>query len=227
MHQSHSRISLWILLGLAAFHCEASAEQVRKETAPDKAKIGTCVAVDEDSPEALSGEACAVNVRPNRHDGDETSSARHEILAAGASEAEAIKPMTMEQLRKAVGDLNTSDDALVACEGSSLSITGEVNRTQNLVITTFDVKSIRTDPTKKDNGAARVILELCPVAAGHVRAAKRFSDFIYYGDNVPLVNQRVAINAAGEIHVERDSVERAELEVELFRRTCMSECSDN
>jgi hypothetical protein len=177
-----------------------------------------CEAVSADAQD-VSSDACAVNLPPERNEQDAPG-----IEMAAASD-DPGQPRSMKELQQALRDLNKlGDDTMAPCDGGDLSIRGEIDNLRNLIVTPMDIGTIRA-VAGDERPHGRVIIQLCPAAAENVRKARLLSAFHFYRESIPMTDGKIAINADGEISIDRPTLKQAEIEAELMRRSCVVECS--
>jgi hypothetical protein len=224
MTQFQPRFALACALSSALFFSAAQAKRPKAAANTSTEDVTVCVASDASSGD-VPDDACAVNLPPDRT-GDDTPA----IIMDGVSDDsdDIKKPRPTKELQQALRELDKlGDDEPVPCDGGDLSIIGVVDDVQNLIVNPMDIASIRAEPGENDNGRkqGRVIIQLCPSTAKNVREARSVETFMFSGESVPLIDGKIAINAAGEISIDRETLERAKVEAELLRRTCLVQCS--
>jgi hypothetical protein len=224
MTEFQLRFALICVLSSALFFNVSQAKRPKAVANASSEDAAVCVALDASSVDVPS-DVCAVNLSPDR-----TGNAAPGIVMEGVSDnADDIeKPRSIKELQQALRELDKlDDDASVPCDGGDLSIFGEVDDYQNLIVNAMDVASIRAEAGEGDKGRkhGRVIIQLCPTTAKRVREVRSIEKFRFSGESIPLVDGKIAISAAGEISIDRDTLERAKIEAELLRRTCLVQCS--
>ncbi len=224
MTQFQHRFALACALACLFIHSATHARKPKlgadATPATDVASEGAavCEAVSADAHD-ISSDACAVNMLPNRN-GEDAPTVGMDIASDDAEH-----PRSMKALRQALRDLNNlGDDANSPCDGSDLSILGEVDNLENLVVNPMDIATIRA-VAGDERPRGRVIIQLCPVTAEKVRKARLVSKFYFYRESIPVADGKIAINADGEIMIDRPTLEQADIEAELTRRTCNVQCA--
>ncbi len=224
MTQFRLGFALVCMLSGAFFFSGAQAKRLKAVASAPAEDAAVCVASDASSGDVPS-DACAVNLPPDKT-GNDTPTI---VIDSVSDDSDDIgKPISMKELQQALRELNKlGDDTIAPCDGGNLSIRGEVNHLQNLIVNAMDVASITAESGEDDNGRklGRVIIQLCPIIANNVRDARSIRNFRFFGEAVPLADGNIAINAAGEISIDRETLERAKIEAELLRRTCLVQCS--
>lgn len=224
MTQFQLRFALVSVLSTALFFSAAQAKRPKAAANASTEDVTACVASDASSGD-VSSDACAVNLPPDRT-GDDAPTIVMDGVSDDSDDVE--KPRSTRELQQALRELDKlGDDAPVPCDGGDLSIIGEVDDVQNLIVSPMDIASIRAEPGENGNGRkhGRVIIQLCPATAKKVREARSVEKFRFSGEAVPFADGKIAINAAGEISIDRETLERAKVEAELLRRTCLVQCS--
>jgi hypothetical protein len=142
--------------------------------------------------------------------------------------SDATTPRSIKELRQALRELNKlEDDSMAPCDLGQLSIRGEVDSHNDLIVTATDIAVARTDTINSNDKhpSGQLVLKLCPAPARDLQRARTVSMFRFSGVDMPFVaGEPNIINPKGEIRIDRPTQEYADIEAELLRRTCVSQC---